>query len=472
MENHGNNLDGGKSVNSTPIKIQLTVLSFLQYFVWGAWLITVGKYCTSTMKWTFTEFGAIFTTMGLSSIFMPSLMGIVADKWINAERLLGLLHLLSGLAVASLPMVQTPSMFFWVTLLAMIFYMPTIALSNAVSYNILGQYNLDPMKTFPPIRVFGTVGFIIAMWVTDLTGNSDSANQFYISAFASFGLAAFSFILPKCAPKGGSNDGKNIIQVLGLDAFKLMLNYKMFIFFLFSLMLGGALQLTNMYGDTYLSTFEAFPKYAESFAVKHSTVIMSISQISETLFILAIPFFLRRFGIKQVMLMSMIAWVLRFGLFAYGNPGDLLWMILLSCVVYGMAFDFFNISGSLFVNSSVSADKRSSAQGLFMMMTNGFGAILGSSISGRLIDTFFTKSLITVEEVASYYEVTTNHPMIVELLKENSITSKGTLSKSIIVQQWEPIWLCFAGYALVIAILFAILFKHKHDPNEIGEISH
>ena len=263
-----------------------------------------------------------------------------------------------------------------------------------------------------------------------------------------------------------------MIQILGLDAFKLMLNYKMFIFFLFSLMLGGALQLTNMYGDTYLSTFEAFPKYAETFAVKHSTVIMSISQVSETLFILAIPFFLRRFGIKQVMLMSMIAWVLRFGLFAYGNPGDLLWMILLSCVVYGMAFDFFNISGSLFVNSSVSEDKRSSAQGLFMMMTNGFGAILGSSISGRMIDTFFTKPLTKVSDVARYYEVNTDHPMLKELLKGNAIKPDGTLTKAIMIQQWEPIWLSFAAYALVVAILFAVLFKHKHDPNEIGEISH
>jgi NHS family xanthosine MFS transporter len=237
-------------------------------------------------------------------------------------------------------------------------------------------------------------------------------------------------------------------------------------------MLGGALQLTNMYGDTYLSTFESFPAYASSFAVKHSTVIMSISQISETLFILAIPFFLRRFGIKQVMLMSMFAWVLRFGLFAYGNPGDLLWMILLSCIVYGMAFDFFNISGSLFVNSSVTADKRSSAQGLFMMMTNGFGAILGSSISGRIIDHFFTKQLRTAQEVYAYYESHAKHPIMQKLLQGNAIKADGTLTKAISVQQWEPIWLSFAAYALVVAILFAILFKHKHNPNEIGEIAH
>lgn len=471
MENHGNTQGGDTFFNPTPIKIQLTTLSFLQYFVWGAWLITVGKYCTNTMGWSFTEFGAVFTTMGLSSVFMPSLMGIVADKWINAEKLLGVLHLLSGAAVACLPFMKNPEMFFWVTLLAMIFYMPTIALSNSVSYSVLGQFNMNPMKVFPPIRVFGTVGFIVAMWVTDLTGNSSSANQFYISAMASVILAIYCFFLPSSPPKGTDDQGKSFIQILGLDAFKLMLNYKMFIFFLFSLMLGGALQLTNMYGDTYLSTFEYFPKFAESFAVKHSTVIMSVSQISETLFILAIPFFLNRFGIKQVMLISMFAWVLRFGLFAYGNPGDLLWMVILSCIVYGMAFDFFNISGSLFVNSSVSSDKRSSAQGLFMMMTNGFGAILGSALSGRLIDRFFTTTFHKASEVYSYYGTHANHPLMKKLLTGNEVVN-NRLSSPITIQLWEPIWLTFAAYALVVAILFAILFRHKHNPDEIGEIHH
>ena len=465
----GNN---GLTSNRTNLKIQLTALSFLQYFVWGAWLITVGKYCTVTKHWSFTEFGAIFTTMGISSVFMPSLMGIVADKWMNAERLLGCLHALSGITLACLPTVTDPNVFFWVTLVAMIFYMPTIALSNSVSYSVLGQYQLDPVKTFPPIRVFGTIGFIAAMWVTDLTGNSASANQFYISALCSLGLAVYCFFLPKCPPKKDSNEGKSIIQLLGLDAFKLMLNYKMLLFFLFSLLLGCALQLTNMYGDTYLSTFESYPKYAASFAVQHSTVIMSISQISETLFILAIPFFLKRFGIKKVMLISMLAWVLRFGLFSFGNPGDLLWMIIMSCIVYGMAFDFFNISGSLFVNSSVSEAKRSSAQGLFMMMTNGFGAILGSAISGRLIDSFFTQKLTTANQVYAHFESSAKHPLMKALLKDTSIHADGTLSKALTVQQWDSIWLCFAAYALVVAVLFAVLFKHKHHPDDIGEVHH
>jgi NHS family xanthosine MFS transporter len=331
---------------------------------------------------------------------------------------------------------------------------------------------MNPVKDFPPIRVFGTIGFIMAMWVTDITGNSSSANQFYISAIASLVLAISSFSLPKCPPKKDVQEKRSFVQTLGLDAFKLMFNYKMLIFFLFSLMLGAALQLTNMYGDTYLSTFAAFPKYENAFAVKHSTVIMSISQISETLFILAIPLFLRKFGIKKVMLMSMFAWVLRFALFAYGNPGDLLWMILLSCVVYGMAFDFFNISGSLFVNSNVAPQTRSSAQGLFMMMTNGFGAILGSYVSGKMIDRFFTKSLSTADQLYQYYDTNANHPLMKKLLASNPIKSNGMLTNPIKIQEWEPIWLSFAGYALLITLLFAILFKHKHNPSEIGEIQH
>lgn len=462
----------GLTSSKNKVKIQLTFMSFLQYFIWGAWLITVGKYCTNTMHWSFTEFGAIFTTMGISSVFMPSLMGIVADKWINAEKLLGVLHLLSGLAIVSLPFVHDPAVFFWVTLAAMVFYMPTIAISNSVSYHVIGQFHMNPVKDFPPIRVFGTIGFILAMWVTDITGNSSSANQFYISAIASLILAIYAFSLPKCPPKKEVTAKQNLIQTLGLDAFTLMFNYKMLIFFLFSLMLGAALQLTNMYGDTYLSTFAAFPKYENAFAVKHSTVIMSISQISETLFILAIPIFLRKFGIKKVMLMSMFAWVLRFALFAYGNPGDLLWMILLSCVVYGMAFDFFNISGSLFVNANVAPETRSSAQGLFMMMTNGFGAILGSSVSGKMIDRFFTTSLTTADQMYRYYQTTADHPLMKKLIASNPVKSNGLLTNPINIQEWQPIWLSFAAYALVITLLFAILFKHKHNPAEVDEIHH
>ena len=408
-------------------------MSFLQFFVWGAWLITVGNYWFVTKQWSGAEFGAIFSTLGLSSIIMPALTGIIADKFINAEKLYGILHILGGLALLYIPQVDNPTTFYWVIFGAMLCYMPTISLSNSVAYNILKNNNFDVIKVFPPIRVWGTIGFIAAMWLTNLSGNKASANMFYISAVSAVILGIYSFSLPKCPPQKLISENATLAQKLGLDAFKLFGTYKMALFFLFSMFLGGALQLTNMYGDVYLSEFGKIPEYANSIIVTKSTLIMSISQISETLFILAIPFFLRRFGIKQVMLISMFAWVLRFGLFAYGNPADGLWMIVMSCIVYGMAFDFFNISGSLFVETTTDSKIRSSAQGLFMMMSNGFGAFFGGLLSGIVIDKFFTHD--------------------------------GT-------RDWHNIWLSFAGYALVIAIAFAVLFKHKHDPEAVANVSH
>jgi NHS family xanthosine MFS transporter len=408
-------------------------MSFLQFFVWGAWLITVGNYWFATKQWSGAEFGAIFSTLGISSIIMPAITGIIADKWVNAERLYGVLHILGGLALLYIPQVDNPTTFYYVIFAAMLCYMPTISLSNSVAYNILKSNSFDVVKVFPPIRVWGTIGFIAAMWITNLTDNKASANMFYLSALAAFVLGIYSFTLPKCPPQKLIAEEASLFEKLGLTAFKLFGTYKMALFFLFSMFLGGALQLTNMYGDVYLSEFSKVPEYANSFVVKYSTIIMSISQVSETLFILAIPFFLKRFGIKQVMLISMLAWVLRFGLFAYGNPVYGLWMIIMSCIVYGMAFDFFNISGSLFIETTTDSKIRSSAQGLFMMMSNGFGALFGGLLSGIVIDKYFTHDGI---------------------------------------RDWHSIWLSFAGYSMVIAILFAVMFKHKHDPKAVESVSH
>lgn len=406
----------------------------MQFFVWGAWLLTVANYWFGTKGWDNTQFAAIFSTMGISSIFMPTLCGLIADRFIHAERLFGILHILGGATLMYVPQVNDPGNFFWVILLAMLFYMPTIALSNAVAYNGLKANNLDLIKDFPPIRVWGTIGFIAATWMTNLSGNKASENQFYIAGIAAVLLGIYSFSLPQCPPNKERAEKQTWFETLGLNAFKLFGTYKMAVFFIFSLFLGAALQLTNAYGDVYLDSFKEIPQYANSFAVKYSTLIISISQISETLFILTIPFFLKRFGIKNVMLMSLVAWVFRFGLFAYGNPADGLWMIIMSCVVYGMAFDFFNISGSLFVEQSTTAKIRSSAQGLFMMMTNGFGAVAGSLASGYLIENYF-------------------------LLPNGK-------------NDWHAIWLCFAAYSLIVAVLFALLFKHKHEAGNIGEIQH
>ncbi len=455
------------------IKFRLTLLSFLQFFVWGAWLITIANYWFGTKQWDGTKFGAVFSTMGIASVFMPTLTGIIADRWMNAERIYGILHILYAVVLFYLPQVTSPDTFFVVMLIAMIFYMPTIALANSISYTLLKKNNYDVVKDFPPIRVWGTIGFIVAMWITNLSGNKASEYQFYIAGFAAVLLGIYSFALPACKPQKLISKDSSLVEVLGLNAFKLFGNYKMALFFVFSMFLGGALQLTNAYGDVFLSEFENFPKYADSFVVKYSTIIMSISQVSETLFILAIPFFLKKYGIKKVMLMSMLAWVLRFGLFSFGNPTTGLWMIVLSCIIYGMAFDFFNISGSLFVETNTDSKIRSSAQGLFMMMTNGFGAIIGSVTAGWAIDKFFTQKFTTVDGLASFLDTTSSNPKLLEFIsKQGSSALNGNLVKEIAMKDWSHIWLAFAIYALVIAILFGIMFKHKHNPEEIAEVKH
>lgn len=455
------------------IKFRLTLLSFLQFFVWGAWLITIANYWFGTKQWDGTKFGAVFSTMGIASVFMPTLVGIIADRWINAERIYGILHILYAAVLFYLPQVTTPDTFFAVMLLAMVFYMPTIALANSISYTLLKNNNYDVVKDFPPIRVWGTIGFIVAMWITNLSGNKASEFQFYIAGAAAVLLGLYSFALPACKPQKLISKDSSLVEVLGLNAFKLFGNYKMALFFIFSMFLGGALQLTNAYGDVFLSEFENFPKYADSFVVKYSTIIMSISQVSETLFILAIPFFLRKYGIKNVMLISMFAWVLRFGLFSFGNPTSGLWMIILSCIIYGMAFDFFNISGSLFVETNTNSKIRSSAQGLFMMMTNGFGAIIGSVSAGWAIDKFFTQKFSTADSLAGFLDTTVDNSKFVEFIgKQGSSIVNGALTKEIAMKDWPHIWLAFAAYALVIAVLFALMFKHKHNPEAIGNVSH
>ena len=415
------------------IKFRITVMNFLQFFIWGAWLITIGGYWFQNRQWTGTEFGVIFSTMGIASLFMPAIAGIIADRWVNAEKLLGIFHLIGAVVLFMLPEVNDPSTFFWVMLLNMIFYMPTISLSITVAYSALNGANLDVVKNYPPIRVFGTIGFIVAMWTVSLLKIETSAMQFYVASAASLILGFFSFTLPKCAINKNVAT-KSFIESLGLKAFTLFKNSKMALFFIFSMLLGASLQLTNAYGDTFLHDFAKIPAYKDLLTVEYPAIIMSISQMSETLFILAIPFFLRRFGIKKVMMISMVAWVLRFALFGYGNPAEMLWMIILSNIVYGMAFDFFNISGSLFVETQTDSSIRASAQGVFMMMTNGFGAILGSWSSGLIIDNFF-------KDANGNYE-------------------------------WQGIWITFAAYSLVITILFGIFFKHEHNREEVVTVEH
>lgn len=415
------------------LKLRLVLMNFLQFFIWGAWLITIGAYWFQNRQWSGTSFGAIFSTMGIASLFMPALMGALADRRINAEKLYGILHLGGAVMLFCVPLVDDPTTMFWVMLANMIFYMPTLALAIAVAYNALKNDGMDVVTHYPPIRVWGTIGFIAALWTTSLLGLETSPGQFYIASAASLVLGLYAFTLPPCRPKLTAAN-RSLVDVLGLSSFRLLRDRNMATFFIFAMLLGAALQLTNAYGGAFLHDFASVPEFADTIAVRYPAIVMSISQISETLFILAIPFFLRRFGIKVVMTISMIAWFLRFGLFAYGDPGAGLWMIIMSGIIYGMAFDFFNISGSLFVEQQGDPTIRASAQGLFMMMTNGVGAVLGSLISGVVIDQFFTGP-------------------------------DGA-------KDWQGIWTAFALYALAMAVLFIPLFKEPKGPAAHGYPEH
>ncbi len=414
------------------IKFRLIVMNFLQFFVWGAWLLSFGKYLGATLHFSNEQIGAIFMTLGIASLFMPGLLGIVADRWIKPNKLFALVHIL-GAFLLYLAAQQTGfDSLYLVMLLYLMLYMPTIALDNTVSYCILEKEGYDIVKDFPPIRVWGTVGFIIAVWLIDILGWGLSNMQLYFSAAFSLVLGLYSLTLPDCAIEK-SKAKKTLVQALGLDAFVLFKEKKMAIFFIFSMLLGAALQITNMWGEAFLHDFGKIAIYKNTFAVTNNGIIMSVSQISETLFILTIPFFLKRFGIKKVMIMSMFAWVLRFGLFGIGSPvGFGLVFLLFSMIIYGMAFDFFNISGSLFVEMEAEPKIRASAQGLFMIMTNGLGAMIGAYGSGVIIE---------------YY------------------TLNG-------VRDWQTIWFIFAAYSLVVGITFMLLFKYKHNPESMVQIRH
>jgi NHS family xanthosine MFS transporter len=374
----------------------------------------------ATLKFTGGQVGSIYSTMGLASLFMPGLLGIVADRWINAERVLGLCHIAGAVLLFLASTIRDPGVMYWVMLLNCMVYMPTIALNNAVSYEILSAAKFDVVKHFPPIRVWGTVGFIVAMWVVDLVGWTVSPMQLYIASVSAFALGVYAFTLPACPP-GVSRQSTSLASALGLDALVLFKNRQMAVFFTFAAFIGAALQITNTFGEAFLHDFKG--AYADSFAVAHPGLLMSVSQISETLFILTIPFFLGRFGIKKIMMISICAWVLRFGLFGVGNPGSGLILLVLSMIIYGMAFDFYNISGSLFVELEAEPGIRASAQGLFMIMTNGLGALIGGVASGRVVDYF------TVDGV----------------------------------KDWRGIWFVFAAYALVLGLVFPFAFKYKHE---------
>ena len=415
-------------------------MNILQWAVWGSYLTSMGSYLASVGL--ATRIGIFYSMQGIVSIFMPTIMGIVADKFIPAQKLLGLCHGIAGAAMAGAGLYGMTagsevsfSILFGLYAISVAFYMPTIALSNSVAYNILERNGFDTVKDFPPIRVFGTIGFIIAMLFVNFVKNGDgvqyqhSYNQFIVSGIIGISMLVYCFTLPECPCNRDAGKGQTLAQRLGLDAFSLFKDRQMAIFFIFSMLLGVALQITNGFANPFISHFQEIPQFADSWGARNANALISISQVSETLGILLIPIAMRIFGIKRVMLIAMLAWVLRFGLFGAGNTGSGVWMLILSMIVYGVAFDFFNISGSLYVNKRTTSKIQNSAQGLFMLMTNGIGATIGT---------------LSAQVVVNHFVYNAAEP------------------------NWSAAWYVFAAYAFVVAFLFMILFKTPKTDDKIA----
>ena len=413
------------------LKFRLTVMNFLEFAVWGAYLTSLGNYLGS--HGLGQHIGWFYVVQGLVSLFMPGLIGMLADRWVQAQRLLGICHLLAGgfmtwaaaYALQAGDAVQMTPLFTLYTL-SVAFYMPTLALSNSVAFTGLTRNGLDTIKDFPPIRIFGTIGFICTMLAVNFLGFQSTPHQMLLSGCISLLLCFYAFTLPTC-PTNQSTQKKSLSESLGLNAFSLFKERRMAIFFIFSMLLGICLQITNGYANPFISSFADIPIYADTFGAKNANALISLSQASETCCILLIPFFMKRFGIKRVMMIAMLAWVFRFGLFGLGDPGSGVWMFILSMIVYGVAFDFFNVSGALFVDQNTNSEIRSSAQGLFMIMTNGLGASIGTWTAQQIVNHY-------VYEAAAGSDV---------------------------IEGWRTCWFIFAAYALCVLVLFTFVFKER-----------
>lgn len=411
------------------IKIRLIILNFLEFAVWGAYLTSLGSYLAK--NGLAESIGWFYAVQGIVSIFMPAIVGIIADRWVQAQRMLSICHGMAGIfmlaawfyALGAGSEVQFAPLFTLYTI-SVAFFMPTIGLANSVAYCALSKAGLDTVKHFPPIRVFGTVGFICSMLFVNFTGFQNTSQQLLTSGVLSMVMCLYALTTPSC-PVCKDCGKKTLAQALGLDAFKLFKDRRMALFFIFSMLLGVDLQITNGFANPFIQSFGSVSEFAGNWGVANANALISLSQMSETLCILLIPFFLKRYGIKVVMCMSMFAWVLRFGFFAVGNPGSMVWCFVTSMIVYGIAFDFFNVSGSLYVDQKTPASMRSSAQGLFMLMTNGIGATIGT---------------LSAQQVINYFVYS---------------RPKGLPQ----IEGWQTSWYVFAAYALIVGLFFIVLFN-------------
>ena len=404
------------------IRLQLSIMMFLNFFIWGAWFVTLGNFLPNNLNASGGEIGSVFSTQSWGAIIAPFIIGLIADRYINAEKILGLLHIIGAGLMYQMFTATDIAVFYPYVLVYMIVYMPTLALVNSVSFNQMQ----NPEKEFSGIRVWGTLGWIAAGLLISYLFHWDSAenikqgllrNTFLMSGIASLALGIFSFTLPKTPPKG-KDEKVNISQLLGLDALKLLKDKNFAVFFIASILI--CIPLAFYYQNTNL--------FLSNMGMENPTGKMTIGQISEVLFLLLLPVFFTRFGFKNTILVGMLAWALRYVLFAFGNAGDLSFMLIVGIALHGICYDFFFVSGQIYTNSKAGDKYKSSAQGLITLATYGIGMLIGFAIAGQITEA---------------YKISEN------------------------VFDYKMIWLIPAGIAFIVLCLFALFFRN--DARKVTE---
>lgn len=407
-------------MNSTT-RIKLSTMMFLEFFIWGAWFVTLGTFLGNNLNASGSETAAVFSTQSWGAIIAPFIIGLIADRYFNAEKILGILHLIGAFLMYQMYQSEEVGMFYTYVLSYMILYMPTLALVNSVSFNQMK----DPEKEFSSIRVWGTIGWILAGLSISFVFHWDSStaisegmlkNTFLLAGIAAFVLGIFSFSLPKTPPKV-SDEKIKIGDIIGLDALKLLKDKNFAIFFISSILI--CIPLAFYYQN-------AHPFLTHS-GLENPTGKMAIGQISEALFLLLIPVFFARFGFKKTILVGMLAWAVRYLLFAYGNGGDLSFMLIIGIALHGICYDFFFVSGQIYTNSKAGEKYKSAAQGLITLATYGVGMLIGFAVAGWITDNYKTVDGAT---------------------------------------NWEMVWIIPAGIALAVFLIFALLFNDKNKTEE------
>jgi nucleoside transporter len=405
-------------------RLQLSAMMFLEFFIWGAWFVTLGTFLINNLNASGGQTAAVFSTQSWGAIIAPFIIGLIADRYFNAEKIMGILHLLGAVLlyqvyhIGSVTNVYPPEVFYYL-LIYMILFMPTLALVNSISFNQM----TNTEKQFPPIRVWGTIGWIAAGLAISLIFLWDSTesvkaglmrNTFLLASIASLILGIFSFTLPKTPPKIAKGAELKVSEVLGLDALKLLKDKNFLIFFIASILICIPLAFYYQYANPFL----------QDIGMKNPTAKMSLGQFFEIFFLLLLPFFFKKFGFKVTILAGMLAWAIRYALFAYGNAGDLTFMLIIGIILHGICYDFFFVSGQIYTDAKAGVKFKSAAQGLITLATYGIGMLIGFEIAGLIADAYKTG--------------------------ENTF-------------DWKMIWIIPSIIAFVVFLLFAIFFNDKNE---------